>query len=94
MEAKIIKVKSSSDVTKLSSSITAAVLKRTKDEQVEIRAVGAGAVNQAIKAVIKANSALHPHGVSVLLRPMFFGFDDPNSGKELSGIGFILVVSS
>lgn len=54
------------------ASVAGAIAGLIKDgQQVEIQSVGAGAVNQAIKAIAIARGFLIPAGVDVYCAPMF-----------------------
>lgn len=69
----VIKVSSSSSVSKLSGCIVSSI---EEGNSVELRVMGAGALNQAIKSYIKARGILSTHGVDTYLLPSF------NSVKE------------
>lgn len=47
----------------------AAVIRQSK--KAEIQAIGAGAVNQAVKAIIIARGYLSPNGVNLICTPSF-----------------------
>ena len=66
---KVIKVSSKSPVPQLSGSIIHSVEDR---EDVELRAVGASAVNQMYKAMASARGTLAAKGIDLLFKP---GFD-------------------
>ena len=72
MEKFVIKVSSSSPVPNLASSIAMSV-KEGKD--VELRAIGAAAVNQMYKAIAAARGILASKGKDLYIRP---GFSDLN----------------
>ena len=67
---KIIKVSSTSSVPQLSGSI---VISIEENCDVEVRAVGAGAVNQMYKAVASARGVLAAKGKDLYIKP---GFDE------------------
>lgn len=67
---KIIKVSSSSSVPQLSGSI---VISIEEGQSVEVRAVGAGAVNQMYKAIASARGVLATKGKDLYIKP---GFDE------------------
>ncbi len=54
----------------------------------EIQAVGAGAVNQAIKAVAIARGYLNPDGLDLVMRPEFM--DIAIDGESRTGIRLIV----
>ncbi|OAA29760.1 stage V sporulation protein S [Kosmotoga arenicorallina S304] len=64
----ILKVSSKSNPNKVAGAI-AGVL--SKDNQVELQAIGAGAVNQAVKASAIASRFLKERGVEIYLIPGF-----------------------
>ena len=55
---------------------------------VELQAVGAGAVNQAIKAVAIARGFLAPNGINLVVIPAFVEIEI--DGKERTAIKFIV----
>lgn len=67
---KVIKVSSTSSVPQLSGSI---VISIEEGFDVEVRAVGAGAVNQMYKAVASARGVLATKGKDLYIKP---GFDE------------------
>lgn len=64
----IIRVKSASDVKALAGSITKAL---EDGSEVEVQSIGAGAVNQAIKAIAMSRGFIAPKGKDVIVRPGF-----------------------
>lgn len=73
------RVASKTDVGKLAGAI--AEVTRQGDD-IAISAVGAGAVNQVVKAVAKARGYLAPTGVNIVIVPSFKNFDDDEIGEE------------
>lgn len=73
----IIKSRSSSNVGKLAGAITKACL--TPGNNVVVRAIGGGAVNQAAKAIIVANDMLLREHFLLLSHIAFFALDDDPS---------------
>lgn len=67
---KVIKVSSKSPVSPLSGSIVMSV---EEGVDVEVRAVGAGAVNQMYKAIASARGILATKGKDLYIKP---GFDE------------------
>ena len=55
-----------------------------KEGAAEVRAIGSGAVNQAVKAEIIAKGFLKPGGIEVKVEPSFF--DTEIEGEERTGI--------
>ena len=70
-EVKVIKVSTTTSVQSLTGSILNA-LKECHKEQVELRAMGAGAISQMYKALAKVNSIIAVRALSLYIRP---GFD-------------------
>ncbi len=64
----ILKVSSSSNPSKVAGAL-ANVIRESKE--VELQAVGAGALNQAIKAVIICRGFIAPSGVNLVVIPSF-----------------------
>lgn len=82
----VLKVSSKSNPNKVAGAI-AGVLSKTN--QVELQAIGAGAVNQAVKAVAIASRFLDERGTSISMVP---GFVEIAIGEEMrTGISFKVV---
>ncbi|TYB80855.1 MAG: stage V sporulation protein S [Kosmotoga sp.] len=82
----VLKVSSKSNPNKVAGAI-AGVLSKTN--QVELQAIGAGAVNQAVKAVAIASRFLDERGTSITMVP---GFVEIAIGEEMrTGISFKVV---
>ncbi|MGI6082181.1 MAG: stage V sporulation protein S [Firmicutes bacterium] len=64
----------------------AAVLR--EDGRVELQAVGAGAVNQAVKAIAIARGFVAPNGIDLVCIPAFAEIDI--DGQERTAIKFIV----
>lgn len=64
----VFKIKNSTEVGKLAGAIASAI---REEREVELRAMGAGAVNQAIKAIAVANGFLAPTGVNIAASSSF-----------------------
>lgn len=62
----ILKVKSDSDTNKLAGAITACT---REGKIVELHAIGAGAVNQAVKAIATARGFIAPLGIDLVCIP-------------------------
>lgn len=75
----ILRAKSDSSVKKLKAAIIATVHMQHKYKKIEIRAIGASSLNQAIKAFIVAKTILCANGKRLLLEPYF---DDIGEGDE------------
>lgn len=63
-----LKVSANSRTKALAGALTAAV---RNDGAVELQAIGAGAVNQAIKAIAVARGFIAPQGISLVVIPSF-----------------------
>ena len=84
----ILKVASSSNP----SSVAGALVKNMQEgKDVELLAVGAGAVNQAVKAVAIARGYVSPQGVDITIKP---GFEDVEiEGKKKTAVKLIVIAS-
>lgn len=87
MNTNIIKVASSSSVKSVAGSITKAY---EDGAQVELSAIGAGAVNQAVKAIAMARGFLSAKGRDLYVAPGFNSVDLGGSPK--TAIRFVLKV--
>lgn len=87
METNTIRVKSKTDVLRLAASLDHAYTK-SPDVPIELHAVGAGALNQAIKGVIILNTRLSNRLKTAVIRPAFSKFHDENvsADKEFTAI--------
>lgn len=59
-----------------------------RDKKLEIQAIGAGAVNQSIKAVAIARGYVAASGLDIICRPAFIDIDTGN--KETTAIRIIV----
>jgi stage V sporulation protein S len=84
----VLKVASSSNP----SSVAGALVKNMQEgKDVELLAVGAGAVNQAVKAVAIARGYISPQGVDITIKP---GFEDVEiEGKKKTAVKLIVIAS-
>lgn len=78
----VLKVAASSPPGTLASAIAHAIY---DNKPVTLRGVGAGAVNQAVKAIAIAQSYVAPRGITLTCRPGFVDVTMPD-GKVMSGI--------
>lgn len=70
-------------------SVAAAIAAVLKDEsEVHIHAIGAGAVNQAVKAVTIAHGYLAPKGKNIYIMPAFI--EAEVNDKKITGINIIV----
>lgn len=81
----ILKASTKSNPNNLAGAI-AGVLK--EDDKVEIQAIGAGALNQAIKAIAIARGYVAPSGVDLICVPAFTGVEV--EGEDKTGIKLIV----
>ena len=77
----IIKVSSDSRTSAVAGAIAGVV---RENNRAEVQAIGAGAVNQAVKAVAIARGYLHEDGIDVICIPEFTTVDI--NGKERTAI--------
>ena len=85
----IMRVKASSNAQSLASALANAVYDSRK---VTLRAIGAGAVNQAVKACAIARGFVAPRGIDILVRPGFTTVT-MNDGEEVTALTFGIVVA-
>jgi stage V sporulation protein S len=81
----ILKVASTSDTNALAGAIAGAL---EKDRVVEAHAIGAGAVNQAVKAIAIARRFIERAGGELKVTPGFIDLEI--DGEEKTGIRFII----
>lgn len=68
-EVSVLKVATNSSPSAVAGAI--AGIMRGGDPKVEIRAVGAGSVNQAVKAIAIARGYVAPNGIDLICIPAF-----------------------
>ena len=81
----VIKVSSESRTSAVAGAIAGVV---REHRRAEVQAIGAGAVNQAIKAVAIARGYLQEDGLDVICIPEFTTVDI--SGKERTALRFVV----
>jgi stage V sporulation protein SpoVS len=86
-ETKTLFVKSSSPVPSLGSAIAHAVY---EGQPVELRAIGAGSVSQAMKAVGAARKFVQQRGIDILLAVGFTDVEFPD--KTMTAMTFEIIV--
>ncbi|GIP08251.1 stage V sporulation protein S [Paenibacillus macerans] len=82
---KVFKVSSKSQVNAVAGAVAGAIREEGK---VELQAVGAGAVNQALKAVAIARGYVSPQGVNLTCTPAFT--DVVIDGEERTALKLIV----
>lgn len=78
-----LRVAARTPTPELASAISHAIYDNKK---VVLRAIGAGAVNQAVKAIIVAQGYVAQRGMSIVTRPGFISAD--MNGEERTAITF------
>jgi len=81
----IIKVSSESRTSAVAGAIAGVV---RENNRADVQAIGAGAVNQAVKAVAIARGYLHEDGIDVICIPEFTTVDI--NGKERTAIRLVV----
>lgn len=81
-EPKVLRCKSSTDATKLAGSINS-LHQEDLSVPIVIRVIGAGALNQAVKAAIISNKFFARKGISVALQPSFQDAEGEMTAIEL-----------
>ena len=85
MNDEILKISSKSNPSSIAGAIAGQIKEYQKSE---LRAVGAGAVNQAIKSIATARGFLAPEGINLVCIPAFTTI--MCEGQEMTGIKFII----
>lgn len=88
-EETILRVSSSSSVTSVGSAIAHAVY---DSRRVVLRAVGAGAVNQAVKSMAVARGYVAPRGFDLQFKPAFTNIPGRDE-KTISALSFIVIAT-
>jgi len=81
----VLKVSSSSDPKSVAGAL-AAVLREEK--KAEIQAIGAGAVNQAVKAIAISRGYVAPNGMDLIMIPAFTEIEIDD--EERTAIRFVV----
>ncbi len=81
----VLKVASNSNPNKVAGALAGVI---RENGRAELQAIGAGAVNQAIKAIAIARGYLAPSGVDLVCVPAFT--DVEIDGEKKTGIKFIV----
>lgn len=81
----ILKVSSGSEPKSVAGALAAAIKERSS---AELQAVGAGAVNQAIKAIAITRGFVAPNGIDLVVVPAFAEVNI--EGEERTAIKFIV----
>ena len=87
-EEQILRVKGTASVPPLASAISHAIY---DGKTVTLRAIGASAVSQAVKAAAVARGHVAPRGIDLMLVPGFATVDMPD--QEVTAIVLKVVVS-
>jgi stage V sporulation protein S len=81
---RILKVSASSAPNSVAGAISNVI---KEDNETEVQAVGAGAINQAVKAIAIARGYLTPSGIDLCCQPAFITLEI--DGQERTGIRFL-----
>lgn len=79
----LLKASTFSNPNSIAGAISDAV---ERDGKVEVQAIGAGALNQAVKAVAIARGYVAPHGIDLACIPAFVNLDlngEPTTAMKL-----------
>lgn len=87
-EEPFLRVSASSTPQSVASAIAHAIY---DNRQVKLRAVGAGAVNQAVKSIAIARGYVAPRGIDLTCKPGFATIDSRDG--EISAIVFAISAS-
>jgi len=83
----VLRVSSKSNPTDVAGAI-AGILRDNKEQAVELRGIGAGAVNQAVKAIAIARGYVAPSGLNLVVTPGFL--DVEIDGEERTAIKLVV----
>lgn len=81
----ILKVKSTSQVNKVAGAVAEMV---REGKEVEVHAIGAGAINQSIKALATARGYVASNGIDLYFVPAFV--DITIDGEERTGVKLVV----
>lgn len=84
-ETTILKIRSNSDPSKVAGAICAMI---QDGKNIELQAIGAGAVNQAVKSIATARGYIASSGINLYCIPAFTTVDIES--EERTGIKFII----
>ena len=87
-EEPFLRVSASSNPQSVASAIAHAIYEK---HQVKLRAVGAGAVNQAVKAIAISRGYVAPRGLDLTCKPGFTTIESRDG--EISAIVFAITAS-
>lgn len=85
MNNQILKVSNSSNVNSVAGAIVGVIKEKG---QVEVQTIGAGAVNQTVKAIAIARGFIAPSGINLVCIPAFSEVEIEGQGR--TGIKFIV----
>lgn len=88
-EAVVLKVKASSDAKKVGSSIAHSIFEK---KTIDLRAIGAGAVNQAVKAAAISSQWTAPRGYRVAFIPSFDDVPDRSGEGTISAMSMRIIL--
>ena len=81
-DQKVLRCSSSTDANKLAGSIYSSY-QENPSATIVVRAIGAGSLNQAVKAAIISNKFFAKKGITVDLRPSFWDTSENITAIEL-----------
>jgi len=67
----VLRVSSTSNPNAVAGALAAVIREKGEKGKAELHAIGAGAVNQAVKAIAIARGFLAPSGIDLICRPAF-----------------------
>lgn len=83
----LIRVSGSTDSNRLAGSIISALSAAAEtNSKTMLRSIGAGALNQAMKAIIIANGEISKKGSRILIAPCFKDLDKENQDRKMTAI--------
>ena len=86
----VFRVSAKSNPNSVAGAIAGAIREQEEVKQIELQAIGAGAINQAVKGIIIARGFVAPNGIDLVCIPAFT--DIQMEDEERTAIKLILQV--
>lgn len=86
----VFRVSAKSNPNSVAGAIAGAIKEQEEVKQIELQAIGAGAINQAVKGIIIARGFVAPNGIDLVCIPAFT--DIQMEDEERTAIKLILQV--
>ncbi|MCU7380473.1 stage V sporulation protein S [Clostridiales Family XIII bacterium ASD5510] len=86
----VFRVSAKSNSNSVAGAIAGAIREQEEVKEIELQAIGAGAINQAVKAIIIARGFIAPNGIDLVCIPAFT--DIQMEDEERTAVKLILQV--